>query len=115
MTKLRARDLVRLLREHSRGSAKLCAWLGNTDMQEGNLAFRPGLALARVYDVLSMMYAPLDNGEVPASGMPGRRTPGACPGCLRDDVGGTVEYGAAAPIPPYEATTSALATPCRVD
>ena len=32
---------------------------------EGNLAFRPGLKLAPVYDMLPMMYAPLPGGEVP--------------------------------------------------
>lgn len=39
--------------------------IGNTDMHEGNLAFRPGLALAPVYDMLPMMYAPLRGGEIP--------------------------------------------------
>lgn len=39
--------------------------VGNTDMHEGNLAFRPGLALAPVYDMLPMMYAPLRGGELP--------------------------------------------------
>jgi hypothetical protein len=44
-------------------------WFGrliaNTDMHEGNLAFRPGLALAPVYDMLPMLYAPLRGGELP--------------------------------------------------
>lgn len=44
-------------------------WFGrliaNTDMHEGNLAFRPGLTLAPVYDMLPMMYAPVSGGEVP--------------------------------------------------
>lgn len=44
-------------------------WFGklisNTDMHEGNLAFRPGLRLAPVYDMLPMGYAPLRGGEVP--------------------------------------------------
>jgi hypothetical protein len=44
-------------------------WFGrliaNTDMHEGNLAFRPGLALAPIYDMLPMLYAPLRGGEVP--------------------------------------------------
>lgn len=39
--------------------------IGNTDMHEGNLAFRPGLTLAPVYDMLPMMYAPVRGGEVP--------------------------------------------------
>lgn len=39
--------------------------IGNTDMHEGNLAFRPGLALAPIYDMLPMMYAPASGGEVP--------------------------------------------------
>jgi hypothetical protein len=39
--------------------------IGNTDMHEGNLAFRPGLQLAPVYDMLPMMYAPASGGEVP--------------------------------------------------
>ena len=43
--------------------------IGNTDMHEGNLAFRPragtGLALAPAYDMLPMHYAPLRGGEVP--------------------------------------------------
>jgi hypothetical protein len=39
--------------------------IGNTDMHEGNLAFRPGLALAPVYDMLPMMYAPSRGGELP--------------------------------------------------
>ncbi|MEQ1669200.1 MAG: HipA domain-containing protein, partial [Sulfuriferula sp.] len=44
-------------------------WFGeliaNTDMHDGNLAFRPGLALAPLYDMLPMMYAPANSGEVP--------------------------------------------------
>lgn len=44
-------------------------WFGqliaNTDMHEGNLAFRPGLEVAPVYDMLPMLYAPLRGGEVP--------------------------------------------------
>ncbi len=44
-------------------------WFGrliaNTDMHEGNLAFRPGLKLAPVYDMLPMMYAPARGGELP--------------------------------------------------
>lgn len=39
--------------------------IGNTDMHDGNLAFRPGLALAPAYDMLPMMYAPLRGGELP--------------------------------------------------
>ncbi len=46
-------------------------WFGkliaNTDMHDGNLAFRPGLALAPIYDMLPMMYAPANSGEVPTS------------------------------------------------
>lgn len=40
--------------------------IGNTDMHEGNLAFRPGLVLAPVYDMLPMLYAPLRGGELPS-------------------------------------------------
>jgi hypothetical protein len=44
-------------------------WFGrlvaNTDMHDGNLAFRPGLALAPAYDMLPMLYAPLRGGELP--------------------------------------------------
>ncbi|MDZ4251933.1 MAG: type II toxin-antitoxin system HipA family toxin YjjJ [Sulfuritalea sp.] len=43
--------------------------IGNADMHEGNLAFRPragsGLVLAPAYDMLPMHYAPLRGGEVP--------------------------------------------------
>ena len=43
-------------------------WFGrliaNTDMHEGNLAFRPGLKLAPIYDMLPMMYAPARGGEI---------------------------------------------------
>ena len=47
-------------------------WFGrliaNTDMHTANLSFRPlgRLALAPVYDMLPMWYAPLPGGEVPA-------------------------------------------------
>ncbi len=45
-------------------------WFGrliaNTDMHDGNLSFLPGLAVAPVYDMLPMRYAPLRAGEVPA-------------------------------------------------
>ena len=40
--------------------------IGNTDMHDGNLAFRPGLKLAPVYDMLPMLYAPARGGEIPA-------------------------------------------------
>jgi hypothetical protein len=39
--------------------------IGNSDMHDGNLAFRPGLALAPAYDMLPMMYAPMRGGELP--------------------------------------------------
>ena len=41
--------------------------IANTDMHGGNLSFRPQttLALAPVYDMLPMAYAPLPGGEVP--------------------------------------------------
>jgi hypothetical protein len=38
--------------------------IANTDMHEGNLSFRPGLALAPAYDMLPMLYAP-EHGELP--------------------------------------------------
>ncbi|MBL8470155.1 MAG: type II toxin-antitoxin system HipA family toxin YjjJ [Rhodocyclaceae bacterium] len=45
-------------------------WFGrliaNSDMHDGNLAFRPGLSLAPAYDMLPMAYAPLRGGELPA-------------------------------------------------
>jgi len=37
----------------------------NTDMHEGNLSFRPGLALAPAYDMLPMLYAPERGVELP--------------------------------------------------
>lgn len=39
--------------------------IGNTDMHDGNLAFRPGLTLAPAYDMLPMVYAPMRGGELP--------------------------------------------------
>jgi DNA-binding Lrp family transcriptional regulator len=39
--------------------------IGNTDMHDGNLAFRPGLRLAPAYDMLPMLYAPSRGGELP--------------------------------------------------
>ena len=39
--------------------------IGNTDMHEGNLSFRPGLSLAPVYDMLPMKYAPVRGVELP--------------------------------------------------
>ena len=49
-----------------------CLWwfgrlIANTDMHTGNLSFRPQgtLALAPIYDMLPMLYAPLPGGEVP--------------------------------------------------
>jgi hypothetical protein len=43
--------------------------IGNTDMHAGNLAFAPvagaGFVLAPVYDMLPMLYAPTNSGEVP--------------------------------------------------
>jgi len=54
--------------------------IGNTDMHEGNLAFRPGLALAPVYDMLPMMYAPMRGGELPGRAyIPALPLPGELP------------------------------------
>jgi hypothetical protein len=39
--------------------------IANTDMHDGNLAFRPGLTLAPVYDMLPMLYAPARGVELP--------------------------------------------------
>lgn len=39
--------------------------IGNSDMHDGNLAFRPGLTLAPAYDMLPMAYAPMRGGELP--------------------------------------------------
>lgn len=53
--------------------------IANTDMHKGNLSFVPGLpmAMAPVYDMLPMMYAPLGGGELPrvkyAPGLPAPR------------------------------------------
>lgn len=38
--------------------------IANTDMHDGNLAFRPGLQLAPIYDMLPMRYAPPRVAEV---------------------------------------------------
>ncbi len=38
--------------------------IANSDMHDGNLAFRPGLQLAPVYDMLPMRYAPARAAEV---------------------------------------------------
>lgn len=43
-------------------------WIANTDMHDGNLAFRPGLGVAPVYDMLPMRYAPARNGDLPPLG-----------------------------------------------
>ncbi|MES2714127.1 MAG: type II toxin-antitoxin system HipA family toxin YjjJ [Pseudomonadota bacterium] len=40
--------------------------IANTDMHDGNLAFRPGLQLAPVYDMLPMLYAPQRGVELPS-------------------------------------------------
>lgn len=51
-------------------------WFGrliaNSDMHDGNIAFRPGLKLAPAYDMLPMRYAPSRAGEVttPAFAVP---------------------------------------------
>jgi hypothetical protein len=53
--------------------------IGNTDMHDGNLTFRPGLDLAPAYDMLPMLYAPARGVEVlerefsPARPLPGER------------------------------------------
>jgi hypothetical protein len=39
--------------------------IANNDMHDGNLAFRPGLRLAPVYDMLPMLYAPIRGVELP--------------------------------------------------
>lgn len=39
--------------------------IANADMHDGNLAFRPGLKLAPVYDMLPMLYAPARGVELP--------------------------------------------------
>lgn len=39
--------------------------IANTDMHDGNLAFKPGLELLPVYDMLPMLYAPLSGVELP--------------------------------------------------
>lgn len=52
--------------------------VANTDMHKGNLSFVPGLpmAMAPVYDMLPMLYAPLGGGELPrVNYAPGLPTP----------------------------------------
>ena len=39
--------------------------IGNSDMHEGNLAFRANMELTPAYDMLPMMFAPAPGGEVP--------------------------------------------------
>lgn len=39
--------------------------IGNSDMHEGNLAFRASMKLTPAYDMLPMMFAPAPGGEVP--------------------------------------------------
>jgi HipA-like C-terminal domain len=39
--------------------------IGNSDMHEGNLAFRANMVLTPAYDMLPMMFAPAPGGEVP--------------------------------------------------
>ena len=52
---------------------------GNSDMHEGNLAFRANMELTPAYDMLPMMFAPAPGGEVPTreftpvSPLPGER------------------------------------------
>ena len=66
---------VRMLKEKliSAGTARtmeLLWWfgrlIGNSDMHEGNLAFRASMELTPAYDMLPMMFAPAPGGEVPA-------------------------------------------------
>jgi hypothetical protein len=61
---LSADDLLRI--DHVWWFGRLIA---NTDMHTGNLSFRPQgtLAVAPVYDMVPMLYAPLPGGEVPAT------------------------------------------------
>jgi len=53
--------------------------IGNSDMHEGNLAFRANMELTPAYDMLPMMFAPAPGGEVPIrefkplSPLPGER------------------------------------------
>ena len=61
-----------LLQPAQQDAVRRLWWFGqliaNTDMHGGNLSFVPGhgvLALAPVYDMLPMAYAPLPGGEVP--------------------------------------------------
>lgn len=39
--------------------------IGNSDMHDGNLSFRPGLELTPLYDMLPMLYAPMRGVELP--------------------------------------------------
>jgi hypothetical protein len=57
---LPAADATAIVRIHWFGRL-----IANTDMHDGNLAFRPALMLAPVYDMLPMLYAPARGGELP--------------------------------------------------
>ena len=58
--------------------------IGNTDMHDGNLAFRPGLALAPAYDMLPMAYAPMRGGELHNREFsPEQPLPGEAPSWMR--------------------------------
>lgn len=63
---------ARLLPAEAAAQVEALTWfgrlIGNTDMHAGNLSFRVTdgrLALAPVYDMLPMLYAPLPGGELP--------------------------------------------------
>lgn len=60
----------KLISTETARTIELLWWFGrliaNSDMHDGNLAFRPGLELTPVYDMLPMFFAPAPGGEVPA-------------------------------------------------
>lgn len=90
----------KLIDESAAHAIELVWWfgrlIGNTDMHDGNLAFRPahpGLALAPIYDMLPMLYAPARGGEVASPAfVPALPLPSERPGWLRAAVAGVAYW-----------------------
>lgn len=59
----------KLVSDETAHTVELLWWFGrliaNSDMHEGNLAFRPDMILTPAYDMLPMFFAPAPGGEVP--------------------------------------------------
>ena len=47
------------------GGLRFAKLIANSDMHEGNLAFRANMELTPAYDMLPMFFAPAPGGEVP--------------------------------------------------